>query len=273
MSRRSLIECLDILQERAIERALTPEGKSWAGNVYFYDGYAEPGYSDPDRGIIALGNWNSVTVWVKSKHQFMEVDNTMVWFGKALGKLGVECEWCDEWTPCNNCGKLFRTSPDSYCWQPAYVELGGDLVCHECVDPEEYLATIEGNHRKCNQVNSIDPEDHGYVCLRDDFEHGFHRGQDASPELIAKILEEVGIHRYLFQIDSTGQFDVDFSVWAHQEEEHLFPAARKALETGKTDGPSVSAAAEASLKDPRNCYTVDPETGQLTNCDGKVFGS
>ena len=46
--------------------------------------------------------------------------------------LGRTKEWADEWSMCADCGKAFRTSPNSYGWTPSYVLLGEcDLVCRK----------------------------------------------------------------------------------------------------------------------------------------------
>lgn len=89
-------------------------------------GYAEPGYDDPDSGLIATGNWNPTWRGLEPD------DQTMPRVARLLEKLGIELEWCDEWTFCTKCHKLVRTEANSYDWTPSYYELDGEIVCEEC---------------------------------------------------------------------------------------------------------------------------------------------
>jgi len=214
------------------------------------NGYAEPEYDDPESGIIATGNWNDKDRYVNGKRRV--VDNTPSRVGDLLQKLGVEIEWDDEWTTCDECGKLVRTTGNSYCWQKSYVDFGcGDIcdVCllHDDLLLEEYLQSIEGEHGKCCTLQSVDLEDAGYRLIEDGFEHGLHYGQDASPEKIADILRDRGVDRFLFSLDSVGQFDANFSVWVHESQ--YKECLEEAVQGGDTDGPSVAGACERALQD------------------------
>lgn len=180
-----------------------------------FDGFAEPGYSDPDSGVIALANWNPRSF----DRPIPKTDNTMPRVAEALTRLGVLLDWEDEWAACDECGKLVRTSPDSYCWQRSFW-LGPDaLICHECLesDPTPYLEHLEGNSRECLTID-LDLGQYGYRCLEKGFEYGLHYGQDADPLKIGKALKKMGVKRFLFNLDSTGQFDSEFSVWVHEDD-------------------------------------------------------
>jgi hypothetical protein len=159
----------------------------------------------------------------------------------------VTIEWFDEWDSCCECSKLFRTSPDSYGWKPQYVATDNGCVCVECVDAEEHLKALEGNHHSANTIETIDPADHGYRLVKDGFEHGFHEGQDASPEKIAQALRAQGIERFLFQLDRVQQFDTSFSVYVHEDEADKLD--EEAFEGAETDGPSVSGAMKRGLQE------------------------
>lgn len=175
--------------------------------ILYGDGYAEPGYKDPESGLIALANWNN-----------FERE------GMLLEKLGVETEWEDEWTYCHNCEKLVRTQPDSYCWRPYYYMFDyGDILCGDCIleDPEEYLTRLEGDPRKAITFDGIDLEEYGYKLLYENLENGFHGGQDDDPNVIAESLAKAGVDRFVFTIDYTGQFDIQFSVYVHESQFEL----------------------------------------------------
>lgn len=211
-------------------------------------GYAEPGYSNPKSGIIALGDWNDVSEYNRNQNQFVTIDTTPSRVAKAFEKLGIEVEWEDEWVECDDCGKLVRCVASSYCWKPAYIQRDCSITCHECLSssPEEHLERLEGNPRAANTIDSIDPGEHGYIRL-EEFEAGFHPGQDADPVLISQALEEQGISRYLFNIDDTGQFDMSFSVWIHASEKDLLDQERYGK--AKKDGPSRSERLKRGLED------------------------
>ena len=118
--------------EVGCETAKHRDALSQLEDIQFYDGYAEPGYDDPECGIIATGNWNDVSIYDRETGKFVKVDNTVVRVGRLLERLGVSLEWSDEWTTCCQCNKLVRTSPTSYGWQPSYISICGDSTCEDC---------------------------------------------------------------------------------------------------------------------------------------------
>jgi hypothetical protein len=254
--------------------AKTEEGKSRCLDTELcYNGYAEPGYTDPKSGVIAFNNWNSIDRWNPENTKSEKIDDAPSRLAAALEEAGVEIEWSDEWACCSDCGKAVRTSPNSYGWQRSYIETGCDVLCESCVEPEEHLKDLEGDNQRCLTLTSIDPAEHGYVKLEGDFENGYHPGQDADPKVIGKSLRKMGIKRYLFVLDGTGQFDLSFSVWVHKDEwseerEHQWRTAKK-------DGPSPSEAMKKALqsvppvevKKEGNTITVhkiNAETGEVT---------
>lgn len=215
------------------------------GIEIYSEGYAEPGYENPETGIVVSANWNK---------NFDTGDKTMGKLANVLDALDIAIEWCDEWTDCCECHRALRTSPNSYSWSPSYVCSDGWLTCLECSDVEEHFLDLEGSSDSINQIEQFDPSENGYLLICNDFEHGFHRGQDADPKLIAKLLRDSGFKRFIFNLDSKGQWDIDFSVWMHRDEaggelgDGLI-RAKRVLETGKTNGPSVAGAMERGLRE------------------------
>lgn len=237
-----------LLKQRGLE-AKTPGGRSRIERVRLYTGYVEPGYSNPKSGIIAAGDWNNISWWDDSAGKSEDLDDAPGRLSDELAALGVEIEWDDEWCGCDNCDKMIRINADSYGWQRSYVEDGTDRICLECVKPKQALESFEGKHTQCWTISSIDPADHGYIQINDEsFEHGLYSGQDAAPHKIVAILEKVGVTRYLFTLNSCGQFDSAFSVWLHKKQKAKLKAARAALQDGETDGPSVSGGMQQALK-------------------------
>ncbi len=230
--------------DAAAASAKTMESRLRVEEVMLFNGYAEPGY-DGDK--VALGNWNDVSHYDKTTSKFVKDDDVMPRLSSILEKLGYEVDWNDEYVVCEECNKPFRCSPSHYGWMMSGIDNETGCFCQECIDPEEHLESLERQGSRCNTLD-INPEDHNYILIRDDFENGLHCGQDASPKLIAEILDKIGCKRYLFNLDSTGQFDLDFSLWLHSDEANMLDKAKCALQTNNTDGPSNSEALSKALK-------------------------
>jgi hypothetical protein len=184
------------------------------------NGFAEPGYEDPEGGVVCLGNWNAITYCNEKTQRFVTIDATPEDLSHKLMELGVQIEWSDEWVACNRCGKLVRTTGDCYGWTPQYWGSDEGEVCCECIrkDPSDYLLSLEGHHERAITIDDIDLSQHGYKLVDDDLENGLSGGQADSPSKIAEALKSQVIDRFVFQIDSCGQFDTNFSVWVHESE-------------------------------------------------------
>lgn len=201
------------------------------GDFGLHEGYAEPGYDDPESGLIATGNWNSQTrcrrIYPSPIPTWPHVENpdatetiedkTMPRIAAILEKLDIELEREDEWQACEECHKLVRTSPDSYGWTKSYWQGECGITCQNCVasDPEDYLESLEGNATVACTLD-IDLEKHGYEKLDSKYQNGLYGGQCDDPQVIAKSLQEQGITRFIFEIDNVGQFYVSFCVWVHK---------------------------------------------------------
>jgi hypothetical protein len=215
-------------------------------NLHF-KGYGEPGYDDPESGLIATANWNHIDDEIQEK----------------LESANVGIEWSDEWEACCECSKLIRTTGDSYSWSLyGYNDDEGQLTCGHCVnaDPDDYLASIEGKVDRCVTIFDFDPTEHGYKRLEGDFERGLHSGQDADPRVIAESLRSMNIERFIFVLDVCGQFSTNFGVCIREEDyERIDP---KQWENAAHNGPSVSDAAKSAL---RNAGT---QMDKLDDSDG-----
>ena len=96
--------------------------------------------------------------------------------------------------------------------------------CVECLekDAKNYLESLEGCSDRANTFDSIDPCQYGYIKFNEDsYESNWYPNQNDSPANVAKVLKALGISRYLFEIDSVRQFDIHWSVYIHDDEEHL----------------------------------------------------
>jgi hypothetical protein len=184
--------------------------------LQWFEGYANADASG-DKGVLSA-NWNHVS---------RETQN-------LLERAGYSLDWCDAVCGCSGCYKAIQTQPSHYGWKPEYVALDGEILCEECVkeDPSSILDEYRGNPAKALTLDGIDLADHGYARVEQDFENGFHRGQDDDPKAIARALEARGIEDFIFTVDSVGQFDMRFSVWVKRDE-----AYRAVGVEGKCDVP------------------------------------
>lgn len=179
--------------------------------------YAEPGYIDPDSGLIVFGNWNpkcgfSVPKDVQHKDPVSKLS-------RILEKCGAELEWSDEWSTCGDCGKAIRTSPDCYQWTPYYRILNDcELVCLDCLDAADYLESIEDDSRHCAPPqDKFNPELHGYVKHNGTFENGFHPGQNDNPAKILEAMHANGMHHVIFRQSEQSQFYIKFEAYYKPE--------------------------------------------------------
>lgn len=209
------------LIDRAVKRAKTSRGRDQVESVSIYtNGYAEPGYADPDSGVICLGNWNGISQYNPQTNDHDTLDDAPCWLGEQLESIGVSLEWSDEWEVCSACGKLVRSQPSSYSWTQQYWTADDGIECVECTqkDPTAYFEHLEGNANSCITIDDIEPTEHGYQLLTDNLENGLYGGQDADPKKIAAALQKQGVKRFIFKLDSVGQFDIQFSVYVHESE-------------------------------------------------------
>jgi hypothetical protein len=112
------------------------------------------------------------------------------------------------------------------------------------------------DHRRAWTLD-VDVEDHGYKRLNTDpFEHGLYGGQSANPKAIGEALEACKVTRYVFTLDSVGQFDARFSVYVHESEWTAGLADR--LADAETDGPDPAEGMKRAL---RNIPPAPPGDG------------
>lgn len=125
-------------------------------DIQFVPGYAEPGYEQPELGVL-LANWNKFT-----KHHKVLVDiqqpivrpaqqpelvPTLI-TGTAydlLERHGYGVEWSDEWAICSDCLKAVRTNADCFSWKASYRWEGSDIICKTCTlaDLDRYAESLE----------------------------------------------------------------------------------------------------------------------------------
>lgn len=134
-------------------------------DLQWCDDYGERGYTT-EKGVI-LGNWNNIPEHIS----------------KWLENKGFELEWDDEWYIDHNRSKCYRTTSDSWFWQPSVVWFDSSepfTIDDIEEDPTEYLEQLENDPQKCDCFR-VNLAEHGYELIDDTFEHGWHPGQTDDP--------------------------------------------------------------------------------------------
>ena len=189
--------------EQKVESALLYlEDKHYAR---FAISYGEPGYSDPENGII-FANWNNVPKgladWLESK--------------------GYALEWSDEWTEVDD--KAYRTSPDSYQWESSLIltndgeYLTRDDSASAIIDE---LAMSDRSHPIGCVPSWITAEEiieTGFTLYAGELESGHHGGQHDDPQTIARKAFAEGAARVIFRKVENSQFYVRFECYVENEE-------------------------------------------------------
>jgi hypothetical protein len=188
-------------------------------DMYAAGGYSEPGYSEPETGIVILANWNKK--YNSEGHKATKAELTMPRLQALFEYFGAAVEWSDEWYVCS-CGKCVRTKPDCYAWTPSYWMYDGEIECCECVesDPSGYIEYLTGNEDAASTMD-VNLREHGFKGVPITYETGWHAGQRDNPSEIAESLRNLGVEKFIFQIDEGRQFDTSWSVWVHKTEYHL----------------------------------------------------
>ena len=239
----NVAKAIELARKKA-EKAGAQRAVSLIDDIQMATEYAEPGYST-DKDVILFGNWNKIDRWNEAHHKCepIEPDNT-IWM-KLVELLGKHCElqWEDEWTRCSECNNAIRTQPDSYSWTRSFVDLEEGILCCECArkSATDWLESDFENQPTKAVTDGLDLDltSLGYNRVDEKFEHGLYGGQDADPKKIGEALRKQGITRFLFSLDSVGQFDANFSVWIHQDQWEKFKGL-KAEDTKADIDPAIA---------------------------------
>lgn len=189
------------------------------GYIRIYSGeFAEPGYSlDEDEKLIVGGNWNDHTEWEDGDCEV--VDDTIGRLASALQRIGCRIVWDDEWEECHECLSVVRVTGDSYSWKPYHKIMHGGLYCGDCIKSvfEKFIDAYANNPETALTLD-IDLTEYGFEQYNGQFENGMYEHQldNPRPEEVFEELE-TEYETIIFKIDSTGQFDTNWSVWVKDE--------------------------------------------------------
>lgn len=169
--------------------------------------YGEPGYSDPEKGII-FANWNNVPKgladWLESQ--------------------GYSLEWSDEWAEVND--KAYRTSPDCYSWESSLVLTeDGEYLTRDDDHAEviDACAMTDWNQPAgCvpSWVAQAELREQGYTLFAGELESGLYPGQTDNPAEYAKKAFSAGAERVVFRKVENSQFYCRFECYALMPEEN-----------------------------------------------------
>lgn len=217
-----------------LERELDRDGWDYAHE------YGEPGYSfdkpDGETPMVVLGNF-----WCRCKnnpHAGKPIGydgrvtqpedlhdkgshHPRVW--AQMEAQGVEFAWCDEWTVEHETGKAYRTTSDSYHWQPSLIITdGGDYLTPDN-DIETWIdwAVEEVKAIPDNVWSHHDIRMAGFEQLNEhSYESGWHPHQTDDPvKILAEMRERYPDDQLIFTWDEQSQFYAKFSIWRRPVEQ------------------------------------------------------
>lgn len=135
----------------------------------------------------------------------------------ALESRGVELVWSDEWMVDYDTGKAWRTTADSYSWEPSVIyDENGEYLTPDN-DPSDWIAWCEDDPTSRCLMRWF-PESAllaaGYVEHECGYESGWHPGQNANPvEIHAALIAEDPDAAVIFKLSETSQFYIGFCVF------------------------------------------------------------
>ena len=127
----------------------------------------------------------------------------------------------DEYSVCNNCCKVFRTSPNSYSWKPdywAHEEMG--LCCGNCIRKNKdiadaYVDCLINESEDCNTILSdSEMEELGFEKLNgDSFENGWYGIRHDPKVILERYTHLYPGKEFVFSIAENQQFATFFDIY------------------------------------------------------------
>lgn len=167
-------------------------------------------YPDSEDGELIVADWNPL-----SHEKYDQIERILERFGISLG-------WIDEYTACDECGYGICIQPTDYGWQPMFIkDEYGHYICDNCFkdNPESFVDYYIENDNAALPAWTIPIlNDLGYHLVDENYETGFHHGQNDSPAKVRNELLEKEIYNFVFVIRNKGQFDITWSVMIKEED-------------------------------------------------------
>jgi len=153
-------------------------------------------------------------------HAGQQIDKTMSRLLDILERMDIECEWSDEWTSCDECFRMVRSSPNCWNWRMFGYIADGSFVCGNCIDPEEYIASKIDNPKLAVNDDLVDLANLGFTRLEPEYEGGMHPGQNDDPIGILETLQRDPFlegNEFVFTYKPS-QFYTAFTAWRRDKE-------------------------------------------------------
>lgn len=194
-------------------------------NQWWDDIYMDVAEDEDGETYCIFDGWDDVKKFVEKAGEILGIEGDTK-DCEIERELNVSFVFSDEYTTCTDCGKVIRTSPSGYSWQPDFYVGDGFIACNKCFnDTEDYQEAYiqEKINSPKNAINGLisdsQLEELGFVKInKDSYESGYHYGQTDDPEEIYEELSKY-FDEVVFIIDDSGQFDISFSAWARGERE------------------------------------------------------
>lgn len=176
--------------------------------------------NDDGDDFLIVDSWDDVHKIQKALEPGFEPRND--YDSSVLDKYFPGSTWgfSDSYDTCSKCGKLIRTEPDSYSWEPDFFVNDGELVCGDDVrdDPDAYLETLYDNPKMANTIlTDSDLRNLGFELIKDGYESGMYDRHDDPEEILEKAKEEHPGMTFVFSISSNGQFATRFELWGKED--------------------------------------------------------
>lgn len=175
---------------------------------------------DDGDDFLIVDSWDDVHKIQKALEPGFEPRND--YDSSVLDKYFPGSTWgfSDSYDTCSKCGKLIRTEPDSYSWEPDFFVNDGELVCGDDVrdDPDAYLETLYNNPKMANTIlTDSDLRNLGFELIKDGYESGMYDRHDDPEDILEKAKKEHPGMTFVFSISSNGQFATRFELWGKED--------------------------------------------------------
>lgn len=178
---------------------------------------------DSETYFLIFQSWNDREKFIDMCKEYINKPDAMDY--QIEKEFECELVFDDEYTTCNDCYHIIRTSPTHYGWQPDFYHGDGFIACKHCFDEQEDYQEAYIQDRINNPKTAINGliteeqiEDLGFVKFNaeESYENGWYKGQTDDPQQIYDALSEK-FEEVIFFISGVGQFDMHFDAFVRHE--------------------------------------------------------
>jgi hypothetical protein len=152
--------------------------------------------------------------------EVLEIEDGEIFFVEDV--LDIDVVYSDEYTTCDDCSHVIRTSPDSYHWQPDYYVGDGFIVCGDCFknneDYQEGYINEKINDPK-TAINGLITESQleslGFQKIGEEYENGWYHVEDNPQEIYERLSDKY--EEIVFLVNNVEQFRINFVTFVRGE--------------------------------------------------------